>query len=235
MKACILVLVILACILKINCFYQSKEFNFLPERFQSLNLADDESESDFYKKTLAALQDAAASEDNNDSAYDLYDSNDVDSGLNNYYDDPINADQRDEESESHSSLGSGYQYASQYVSGGAGEGKQHLQPDGHLDNKEEVKSDEDLPAYCHPPNPCPVGYKGEDCDKRPYQQYTAEYSKDYQDQQNCMCDDDHNECHKTINYRSKLGNKFSPVVAKKSPRIKRNARFNPRSKRAINF
>ncbi len=69
-----------------------------------------------------------------------------------------------------------------------------MQPDGHISNIEEVKSDEDLPAYCDPPNPCPIGYVGEDCDPRPFTDYTAEFSKAYQEQQNCMCDDDHNEC-----------------------------------------
>jgi hypothetical protein len=69
-----------------------------------------------------------------------------------------------------------------------------LHPDGGVENKEEVKSDEDLPAYCDPPNPCPVGYLGEDCDARPFEEFTAAYSKSYQEQQNCMCDDDHNDC-----------------------------------------
>ena len=78
-----------------------------------------------------------------------------------------------------------------------------MQPDGSVLNKEEVKSDEDLPAYCDPPNPCPIGYSGDDCDSRPYEEYTAEFSKNYQEQQNCMCDDDHNDCHKSV--RSKLG------------------------------
>lgn len=82
------------------------------------------------------------------------------------------------------------------MSGGAGEGKQHLQPDGAVDNKEEVKSDEDLPAYCDPPNPCPIGVMSDDCDPRPFEIFSAQFSKEYQEQQNCMCDDDHNECHK---------------------------------------
>jgi hypothetical protein len=38
----------------------------------------------------------------------------------------------------------------QYVSGGAGEGPHRLKP--------QVKTDASLPAYCNPPNPCPVGY-----------------------------------------------------------------------------
>lgn len=27
--------------------------------------------------------------------------------------------------------------------------------------KQEMKTDATLPAYCNPPNPCPVGYTGE--------------------------------------------------------------------------
>ena len=46
------------------------------------------------------------------------------------------------------------------VTGGAGEGKQHLKPGGTQKNTQEVKSDETLPFYCHPPNPCPKGHKG---------------------------------------------------------------------------
>jgi len=54
-----------------------------------------------------------------------------------------------------------------YMSGGAGEGKQHLTPDGSLSNlpsegHSEVKSDESLPFYCHPSNPCPKGYTSAD-------------------------------------------------------------------------
>lgn len=48
----------------------------------------------------------------------------------------------------------------QYVSGGAGEGKQRLKPEGTVKNHQEVKSDATLPAYCNPPNPCPIGYEG---------------------------------------------------------------------------
>ena len=45
--------------------------------------------------------------------------------------------------------------------GGAGEGTQHLTPEGKQNNTQEVKSDEALPFYCHPPNPCPKGYTGD--------------------------------------------------------------------------
>lgn len=42
--------------------------------------------------------------------------------------------------------------------GGAGEGKQYLSPSGNIVNKQEVKTDAVLPAYCDPPNPCPPGF-----------------------------------------------------------------------------
>lgn len=44
--------------------------------------------------------------------------------------------------------------------GGAGEGIQTLNPENPVRNKNEVKTDATLPAYCNPPNPCPVGYTG---------------------------------------------------------------------------
>lgn len=47
-----------------------------------------------------------------------------------------------------------------FPAGGAGEGKQHLRPDGAIKNQHQVKTDAALPAYCTPPNPCPVGYTG---------------------------------------------------------------------------
>jgi len=153
----------------------------------------------------------------------------------------------EEELESHSSLVGGQVH--QYVSGGAGEGKQHLQPDGAIDNKEEVKSDEDLPAYCDPPNPCPIGVLSDDCDPRTFDIFTAQYSKNYQEQQNCMCDDDHNECHKraktvssssssgdrVVDLISNLNDKFSKVVAKKSPRVRREANTDQNETRKTRF
>lgn len=50
-------------------------------------------------------------------------------------------------------------WGQQYVSGGAGEGQQRLKPDGSAMNHQQVKTD-NLPAYCNPPNPCPVGLTG---------------------------------------------------------------------------
>lgn len=62
---------------------------------------------------------------------------------------------RDQEFLEHSSLWGG-----QLVSGGAGKGHQQLKQQGSLGNKAELKTDTTLPAYCNPPNPCPVGYIG---------------------------------------------------------------------------
>lgn len=251
MRFWILVLAVsLECITHASCFklidsdlindhfvqYKKASDNYANQQADLFDLENDET----YERTLAAIAQAAAlskiSNSNNDYQFDPSEVNSdevADLDDSRYDEDEIKADQRDEETESHSSLGSGHQY----VSGGAGEGKQHLQPDGSVLNQQEVKSDEDLPAYCDPPNPCPVGYVGEDCDSRPYEEYTAEFSKNYQEQQNCMCDDDHNECKRTI--RSKSNDKmadllkeiqasqsdkrFSAVVAKKSPRFRRDS------------
>lgn len=51
-------------------------------------------------------------------------------------------------------------WGNQFMSGGAGEGIQRLKPEGSLKNKQEIKTDATLPAYCNPPNPCPLGYTG---------------------------------------------------------------------------
>lgn len=52
---------------------------------------------------------------------------------------------RDSEYMQHNSL-----WGHQFMSGGGGEGPHVAKP--------QVKSDATLPAYCNPPNPCPVGY-----------------------------------------------------------------------------
>ena len=251
-----LLVITLQCILNLDC-YKFRDSDLIPERF--LRRADQFQLDDLlyssnrqksfydepshhmtanYQKALDAIAAEAALAAANDSQ-DQYNSEEIhldDFMTNDDNDDEfdLKADPRDEETESHSSLIAGHQY----VSGGAGEGKQHLQPDGTVDNKEEIKSDEDLPAYCDPPNPCPVGYLGDDCDRRPYFQFTAEYSKFYQEQQNCMCDDDHNDCQKSakakstdkvseiMSQMSNVDKKFSAIVAKKSPRIKRSIQSN---------
>lgn len=70
----------------------------------------------------------------------------------------------------------------QYVSGGAGEGPHRLKP--------QVKTDASLPAYCNPPNPCPVGV-GEDQGCLEEFENTASFSREYQASQDCMCDAEH--------------------------------------------
>lgn len=62
---------------------------------------------------------------------------------------------RDREFLQHSSL-----WGNQYIAGGSGEGPQRLKPDGSILSQPQMKTDPTLPAYCNPPNPCPVGYTG---------------------------------------------------------------------------
>jgi len=47
-----------------------------------------------------------------------------------------------------------------------------------------------LPAYCNPPNPCPVGYTAEDGCLEEFEN-TAAFSREYQAAQDCMCDTEH--------------------------------------------
>lgn len=92
---------------------------------------------------------------------------------------------RDQEYLEHSSL-----WGHQYVQGGAGEGKQHLKPDGSVKNGQTVKTDAVLPAYCNPPNPCPIGYTAADGCLEEFDN-TATFSRNYQSAQECMCDSEH--------------------------------------------
>ncbi|XP_074662047.1 uncharacterized protein LOC141914684 [Tubulanus polymorphus] len=98
-------------------------------------------------------------------------------------------DPRDPEKLQQSSL-----WGTHYVSGGAGEGKQHLKPNGEEDNKQEVKSDASLPAYCEPPNPCPKGYnEDKNCVKgvEDTAEYNRKYILDQQESGVCACDSEH--------------------------------------------
>merc|ERR1739838_1017120 len=64
---------------------------------------------------------------------------------------------------------------------------------GTVQNKQEVKTDRFLPAYCDPPNPCPLGFSAEDgCDPAQREKFTADFSKLYQASQKCHCDREHN-------------------------------------------
>jgi len=92
---------------------------------------------------------------------------------------------RDVEHLQHSSL-----WGHKYMGGGAGEGKQFLSPAGIFPNKQEIKTDAVLPAYCDPPNPCPSGFSTDDGCLDEFDN-TAEFSRNYQASQNCLCDEDH--------------------------------------------
>lgn len=85
---------------------------------------------------------------------------------------------RDQEYVQHSSM-----WGHQYVNGGASE-------IGHHHFKFPPKSDDKLPAYCDPPNPCPVGYTEEQNCLADFEN-TAAFSRDYQAAQDCMCDAEH--------------------------------------------
>ena len=47
-----------------------------------------------------------------------------------------------------------------------------------------------LPAYCDPPNPCPIGYTSADGCIENFEN-TSEFSRRYQASQNCICDTEH--------------------------------------------
>lgn len=104
--------------------------------------------------------------------------------------DPGQADLRDQEYLQHGAVPGGFQY----ISGGAGEGSQHLTPAGTQNNTQEVKSDETLPFYCHPPNPCPKGMTEADgCDENISDD--ADTQKKWIDGMmksgKCSCDEEH--------------------------------------------
>lgn len=49
-----------------------------------------------------------------------------------------------------------------------------------------------LPAYCDPPNPCPIGYTAKDgCVSLEDFENTSEFSREFQSRQNCLCDSEH--------------------------------------------
>ena len=84
-----------------------------------------------------------------------------------------------------------------YLTGGGGwEGKL----------EKEIKIDPVLPAYCNPPNPCPVGYNNGDDGCTETFENTAAFSRDYQAAQDCMCDTEHMfECPAVKEQNNELG------------------------------
>ncbi|XP_065564907.1 neuroendocrine protein 7B2-like [Artemia franciscana] len=83
---------------------------------------------------------------------------------------------RDSEYLRHSSLG----FKS---SGGNDEGFQ-------FEDYSKPRSDTNLPAYCNPPNPCPLGYTEKDGCIEQFEN-SAAFSRAYQAAQDCMCDNEH--------------------------------------------
>jgi len=145
-------------------------------------------------------------------------SSNVDTGFDDDSDQYLSALTRDEEQEIHSPFITGYKY----VSGGAGEGRQHLSPSGQIPNRPEVKTDEELPSYCAPPNPCPLGFEADDCDASPMPKFTAEYSRLYQTEQDCQCDNDHDECFLNSIMYTVPPNSASRDVLKRARRVRRD-------------
>ncbi|XP_018395779.1 PREDICTED: uncharacterized protein LOC108774222 isoform X1 [Cyphomyrmex costatus] len=60
----------------------------------------------------------------------------------------------------------------------------------NLKGLKDEKAENPLPAYCTPPNPCPVGYSSESNCLTNFEN-TAAFSRDYQSAQDCMCDTEH--------------------------------------------
>jgi hypothetical protein len=76
-------------------------------------------------------------------------------------------------------------WGNKYMQGGTGE----LKVKG-TKVPSEVKTDAVLPAYCNPPNPCPVGYTADDGCLETFEN-SAAFSRAYQASQDCMCDTEH--------------------------------------------
>jgi len=95
-----------------------------------------------------------------------------------FYQDSPNPSIRDQEYVQHSTL-----WSNRYSEGG--NEKEKVRPHGKHMNKED-----NLPAYCNPPNPCPVGYTSAEGCLEDFQN-SAEFSREFQAQQECMCDSEH--------------------------------------------
>ncbi|XP_015182892.1 PREDICTED: uncharacterized protein LOC107069795 [Polistes dominula] len=92
---------------------------------------------------------------------------------------------RDQEYLQHSTLWS-HQHANDYY---RGNDRHRIQAAGIKGGKDE-KTENALPAYCTPPNPCPIGYTSENNCLTEFEN-TATFSRHYQSLQDCMCDTEH--------------------------------------------
>ncbi|XP_031846225.1 secretogranin_V domain-containing protein 7B2 [Nomia melanderi] len=92
---------------------------------------------------------------------------------------------RDQEYLQHSSL-----WSHQHINNNKEpNGRQRIKP-GSIKNMKDEKTENTLPTYCAPPNPCPVGYTSENNCILTFVN-TAEFSREYQNAQDCMCDTEH--------------------------------------------
>lgn len=84
--------------------------------------------------------------------------------------------------------------------------------DSASNSRARFKNEAPLPAYCNPPNPCPVGYTEDQQCETDFEN-TSAFSRDYQEAQECMCDDEH-----MFNCPSKesklIGNDIATLLAK---------------------
>ncbi|XP_059147994.1 neuroendocrine protein 7B2-like isoform X2 [Physella acuta] len=103
---------------------------------------------------------------------------DLDDGKTAIYNDALysGAHPRDQEHIEHSDL-----HGFQSVSGGTAEG---------APNAKQVKTDKQLPAYCNPPNPCPVGKTAKDNCVENFVN-SAENNQKLLSEQDCPCDTEH--------------------------------------------
>ncbi|XP_076181338.1 secretogranin_V domain-containing protein 7B2 [Ptiloglossa arizonensis] len=91
---------------------------------------------------------------------------------------------RDQEYLRHSTL-----WAHQRLNSKEPYNRQRIKP-GSVKIIKDEKAENTLPAYCTPPNPCPVGYTSENNCIVNFEN-TATFSRDYQSAQDCTCDTEH--------------------------------------------
>lgn len=105
---------------------------------------------------------------------------------------------RDQEYQENSPL-----WGYQSVSGGTGDGK---------DNPKQVKTDKVLPAYCNPPNPCPIGYTADDNCVENFEN-TPDNNRNLMKQQECPCDKEHMfSCPADSRISTKSGSSLDSVI-----------------------
>lgn len=105
---------------------------------------------------------------------------------------------RDQEYQENSPL-----WGYQSVSGGTGDGK---------DNPKQVKTDKVLPAYCNPPNPCPIGYTSDDNCVENFEN-SPDNNRKLMKQQECPCDKEHMfSCPSDTSISTKSGPSLDSVI-----------------------